>query len=292
MSAEGYARFLRQMGHKVRKAEGLFWFDVMPRVYMSFPFQHLVEPRGLDWKSILGSDGWIARFPCEVEFGRKSYRIIADQKDYDLQSLSGKARNQTRRGLENCQVRPTEFEELEGSGIAINRDTLERQGRIIPKGFDDYWRRYFKEASRSEGAHAWGAFVDGVLAAYLIAFRMEGVCHILILRSRRALLRKYPNNALIFSYLKTMLTEEGTSCVSIGFESLQAGLKSLDSFKLGMGFRKEPVGQRIFLKPWLGALIRPAAAGMLARLTALLPQNEKIAKLTGLLKWYSEQPGF
>jgi len=290
MSAEGYAKFLKRMGHTVRKADGIFWFNTMPHVYMSFPFQNLIDPQNVDWAFVLGNDGWIARYPCNLDLGRKSYRIIADQKDYDLHCLSGKARNQTRRGLENCQVRPVKFEELESCGIEINKDTLKRQGRTIPKGFDEYWKKYFKEAARSDGAHAWGAFVDEMLVAYLIAFFMEGVSHILILRSLRASLKKYPNNALIFSYLKNTLANDKVSCVSIGFESLQTGLKSLDSFKLGMGFRKEPVGQRIFIKPAFQTIMKTPIIRLLAKLANLFPKNEKAAKFAGLLNWYAEQP--
>jgi len=290
MSAEGYAKFLKQMGHNVRQTDGIFWFDTMPHVYMNFPFQYIIEPKNVDWEFVLGNDGWIVRYPCDLNLGRKSYRIIADQKDYDLHCLSGKARNQTRRGLENCQVRPIDFEELETCGIDINKDTLKRQGRTIPRGFDRYWKKYFREAARSDGAHAWGAFVDGMLVAYLIAFFMEDVSHILILRSLRTALKKYPNNALIFSYLKSTLSNDKISCVSIGFESLQAGLKSLDSFKLGMGFRKEPVGQRIFLKPTLQTIMQPPIIHFMSKLITLFPKNEKAAKFAGLLNWYSEQP--
>lgn len=290
MSCEGYAHFLTAMGHCVRQSGGVYWFDAHPHIYMSFPFDREVDPVEVDWHAVLGNDGWAARFPCATSIGRPSYRIIADQDNYGLKSLSGKARNQTRRGLEQCEVRPVRFEELRTKGIPLNRETLHRQGRKISADFEDYWRRYYENAALADGAEAWGAFVKGELAAYLIAFRMEEVAHVLILRSSSRFLKQYPNNALIFSYLVHALNHSGLREVSFGLESIQEGMDTLDHFKLGMGFRKQSIGQRIVLRPALGNILQgqilKIARGMLREGWG----NEKLGKLAGLVRWYSEQP--
>lgn len=290
MSTEGYAHFLRSMGHQVRKSGQVYWFDAHPHIYMSFPFQQLVDQDAVDWKKVLQGDGWAARFPCQLNIGRASYRAVVDNPGYDLQSLASKARNQTRRGLESCEVRPLDFQELLADGITLNRETLERQGRKATDDFDLYWKRYYAEAAKAEGGHAWGSFVDGMLASYLIAFVMEDVSHVLIVRSSQAYLKRYPNNALIYEYLRYMLHGGLVREVSIGLESIQEGMDSLDHFKLGMGFRKEPVGQRIVLKPWLSRLIRPPLLGIGQSVLRHMPNNETITKIAGLLRWYNEQP--
>lgn len=290
MSVEGYAKFLTGMGHKVRKHGGVYWFNAHPHIYMSFPFDHLLSPDAIDLKVILESDGWAARFPCDLAEGRASYRIIADQPDYDLMSLSGKARNQTRRGLENCEVRPVDFQELLTHGMPLNRETLERQGRSIPATFESHWKQYYKHAALSDGAQAWGVFVENNLAAYLIAFVMDDVAHILIMRSSRSYLKQYPNNALLYSYLNHMLKDGKVKEVSIGLESIQTGMDSLDHFKEGMGFRKEPVGQRVALRPVLRMLAKKPVISLGLHMLAHLPDNEKASKLSGLLNWYDEQP--
>lgn len=290
MSAEGYANFLIGMGHNVRKHGDVYWFNAHPHIYMSFPFDTLVSRDAIDVKAILRTDGWAARFPCDLSEGRASYRIIANQPDYNLMTLSGKARNQTRRGLENCDVRPVNFQELLAHAMLLNRETLERQGRCIPEGFESYWKQYYKHAALSEGAEAWGAFVENDLAAYLVAFVMNDVAHILIMRSSRSYLKKYPNNALLYSYLNHMLKEGKVKEVSIGLESIQAGMDSLDHFKEGMGFRKEPVGQQIILRPALKMLAKKPMVNLGLQLLAYLPDNERAAKLAGLLNWYAEQP--
>lgn len=290
MSSDGYAQFVSAMGHQVRKAGGVYWFNVHPHIYMSFPFDREVNPSEMNWQEVLGKDGWAARFPCELALGRPSYRIITDQPDYKMEHLASKARNQTRRGLEQCEVRAVTFDELMIHGLPLNRETMLRQDRKIDSEFDDYWHKYYTNAALAEGADAWGAFVGGELAAYLIAFCMEDVSHILIVRSSSRFLKQYPNNALIFGYLSHTLNKVAIREVSIGLESIQEGMDSLDHFKMGMGFRKQAIGQRIVLRPTLERMLTgvglQVAKGMLGDGWG----NERLAKLAGLIRWYAEQP--
>ncbi len=291
MSSEGYAGFVAAMGHRVRQSGGVYWFNAHPHIYMSFPFDCEVDPASVDWGVVLGDDGWAARFPCQMAVGRPSYRIVADQSGYGMSNLSGKARNQTRRGLENCEVRLVSFEELAVVGMTLNRETLVRQNRKPGADFEAYWKNYYSQAARADGAEAWGAFVAGELAAYLIAFRMEGVAHVLIVRSSSRFLKQYPNNALMYGYLEHALNRAGLKEVSIGLESIQEGMDTLDHFKIGMGFHKKPVGQRIVLRPALRKLM--SGPGVKAARLILRDGwgSEKLGKLAGLVRWYAEQPG-
>ena len=290
MSTQGYAGFLRMMGHTVRQSAGLFWFNAHPHVYMSFPFHRLVDPSSIIPREILGRDGWLMRFPCDITEGRPSYRIVCDQRKYDLADLSPKARNQTRRGLEKCLVRPVSFDELAKEGIRLNNETIVRQGRTVPRDFNTYWSRYYQTAGRSEGAESWGAFIDGALAAYLIAFRMEECANILIVRSSTQHLKQYPNNALLFTYTHHTIRDPDVNEISIGLESVQYEMESLDHFKYGMGFRQVPVGQRIEVTFWLKSLLKgPLLKGM-RRMSQVLSNKERFSKLAGMLQWYEEQP--
>lgn len=290
MSAEGYKTFLENMGHRVVSSGGAYWFNVHPHVYTCFPFDKIMAPDDIKPGEILGRDGWFIRYPCALEKGRPSFRIICNKRDYDLENLSGKARNQTRRGLENCEVRRIEFMELYDLGLKLNRDTLERQGRKLPADFENYWRNYYKNADSADGAESWGAFCDGELAAYLIAFRMDKCSNILIMRSSRDHLNKYPNNALLYVYNKHILTESNMSEVSIGFESIQGDMDKLDHFKKGLGFEQEAVGQRIeassLIRPFM---INPVMKGIV-KFAEARGNDEKFSKMAGMLKWYMEQP--
>ena len=290
MSTAGYVSFLEAMGHKIRQHADVFWFNAHPGIYMSIPFQRLVSPAEIDAKKILKYDGIALRYPCALEHGRRSFRIVVNDPDYDLPSLASKARNQTRRGLENCEVKPLAFGQLGDDGIRLNRETLSRQGRKIPENFEAFWTKYFEAASGSDGAEAWASFAGGELAAYLIAFRMESVAHILIVRSAQNYLSMYPNNALLFTYIKSVLGGGEVKEVSIGLESIQGDMASLDRFKVGMGFKQLTIGQRIEFNPLLVPLIKSPIGRMTHAIAKYRSaKSEHMAKLAGLFAWYEEQ---
>jgi hypothetical protein len=67
-------------------------------------------------------------------------------------------------------------------------------------------------------------------------------------------------------------------------------LGSLDQFKLGMGFRKDPVGQRIEFAPWLSPFINRFTDAVTRRVLKTLARGETVAKLQGMLNWYRDQP--
>lgn len=284
MSTSGYAKFLRDIGHDVREEAGAYWFNVFPHVYQSFPFQKELSRDAVEASGFVGKRGcWIARYPCHLSEGRQSYRLSVMDSNYGMESLTSKARNQTRRALEQCQCRALGFDELLKSGIELNLETLRRQGRNPEKNFDSNWTVYYRCAAKADGADAWGCFVGERLAAYLIAFRMEDVSHVLIVRSHGELLKHYPNNALLFTYLQHCFAE-GLREVSIGFEGLQEELSSLDHFKDGLGFKRKPVGQRIDISPWILPFFP-----MLTLVARIMPRSERVAKFVGMVGWHNKQ---
>ena len=165
MSAEAYASFLGSIGHRVRRAGNVYWYNSARRVYTSFPLDKTVDPHTLDLGAVLGRDGLVARFPCALDSGRRSYRFVCDATSYGIEHLGRRARSQTRRGIEQCAVRPVRLEEALSQGPCLNRETLARQGRQVPAGFEEYWASYYRHAFETEGADIWGAFVAGSLAA-------------------------------------------------------------------------------------------------------------------------------
>ncbi len=290
MSSQGYADFLKAMGHRVILVDDRYWFDSHPLIYMSFPFTAEITPNTIQLSDILGKKGMAARFPCPVNTGRSSYRISITDSSYNLTSLNSKSRNQTRRGLENCEVRALSMDEITKDALKLNTETLLRQGRTLSLTDQEYWAKYYQEIVKAKGTTIWGAFVDNVLASFLISFRMNGCENILIMRSRTSLLKFYPNNALIFRFISAKLSASDIDEVSIGLESIQPDMDSLDHFKLGMGFKKVPIGQYISLRPELAFFLKGMALEVVIKALALFAQRqEKFAKLSGLFKWYKEQ---
>jgi hypothetical protein len=289
VSVEGYVQMLKGLGSQVRCVDGVYWFEAQPRIFTPLPFNRLFDPDTVDVPGILGRDGLAVRFPCPIDRGRSSYRLVCADRSYGLNTLDSKARNQTRRGLERCRVAPIPLARLASEGAPLNRETLERQGRKTAAQTDRHWQRVCEAGESAEGVEAWGAWVDDQLAACLIAARMNGASNILYVRSASALLKAYPNNALLFTYLGHCMAEPDIAEVSIGFESIQADLDALDHFKTGLGFVKLPLGQKIVPRPWLGRLLRTPLASGLASL-ARVAGRERAAKLEGLRRWYLEQP--
>jgi hypothetical protein len=290
VSPEHYAAFLERIGHRVRQSGGVYWCASQRGVYASFPYHREVDPLSVDLRSILQRDGLVARFGCPLEFGRPSFRIVCDDLDYDFPALRSRTRTQVRRGLEACRVEQLSFADLATRGHALNVDTLQRQGRRVPKGSENYWRRYYAAAAETPGAETWGAFVDGELAAYLISFTMETVANLLILRSSLKHLDVFPNNALVYRFLHERLRSGDVTEVCYGYESIQPGMESLDQFKTGMGFRKVPSGQRVALANWFRPLLNSLTTPLLLRAASAMGGTESSAKLRGLLQWHNEQP--
>lgn len=290
MSAEGYAKFLKRMNHNVIISDNTYWFDTHPKIYISFPFHRAIEPEKIEFSTVFKKGGVVARFPCPIDKGRLSYRISIMDPDYNLNSLNGKSRNQTRRGLENCIVRELTTSEISKYALKLNTDTLERQGRTLSTKEKKYWAKYYQEIPLVEGSTIWGAFVQDDLAAFLISLQMDGCTNILIVRSKASLLKFYPNNALLYTFVSKMMSHHDINEVSIGLESIQSDMDSLDRFKMGMGFKKVPIGQYIIFRPPLSFILKRPIAKTLEYILRLTSKyNEKLAKLYGLLVWYNEQ---
>lgn len=285
-----YIDFLRRIGHEVRDCGGIHWFNCSSRVFSSLPYDRDVDARCIDLRDILRSDGLVARFGCPIDQGVASFRIVCDSKDYDFPLLRSRTRTQVRRGLEVCRVERIEFQQLQKLAMSLNADTLIRQGRKVPLDLQSYWTRYYQQAAITQGAEAWAAFVGTDLAAYLISFMINDVANLLIVRSSSQHLECYPNNALLFQFLSARLKDSDVRMVSYGYESIQSDLGSLDQFKLGMGFRKDPVGQRIEFAPWLNPFINRFTDAVTRRVLNSLGRGETVAKLQGMLNWYRDQP--
>ena len=290
ISPQHHIDFLQRIGHEIRESGGVHWFNCGSRVFSSLPYDRDVDAQTIDLREILKSDGLVARFGCPLDQGVPSFRIVCDAKEYDFPLLRSRTRTQVRRGLEVCRVERIEFQQLQKLAMSLNADTLIRQGRKVPTDLQNYWTRYYHQAAITPGAEAWAAFVGTDLAAYLISFMIHDVANLLIVRSSSQHLESYPNNALLFQFLSARLKDADIRMVSYGYESIQSDLGSLDQFKLGMGFRKDPVGQRIEFAPWLSPFLNRFTDAVARQVLKSLGPSETVSKLQGMLNWYHDQP--
>lgn len=289
MQPQYYAAFLEQIGHTVREAHGVHWFNVFSRAWACFPFEAQLNPAEIDLSEVMDHRGVLARFCCQVEVGAKSFRQILTEKNYSLTSLDPKARNKTRQGLEKCTYGQEDARDLGADGIDLHAQTLRRQGRKISDNYEAHWKKYFEATAQCPAATVWAARYQGQLASFLISFRIGTVENICIVRSDEELLKHRPNNAMLFTFLQHALHREDTTEVCIGLQSLQAGMNSLDMFKRGMGFTEQPIGQRIELRPTLGFAVPRSLAKLAGKAVGRI-HNEYAARLAGALSLYADQP--
>ena len=177
MNPEIFAEFLSRQGHCVVKTDTCYWYNARPGFYFYFPYHRLISPSIEELKQILWDQRCIGlRFFTPTQcVGRISYLIVCTDKTYDLQNLHLKARNQTRRGLENFEVTQLSFGDLARFGNRLNLDTLKRQGRDVSAWTERSWTSYCDAAGGLAGFDAWAVFRDGRMASFLVGFQMDKV---------------------------------------------------------------------------------------------------------------------
>lgn len=289
MSPEIFAEFLNRQGHRVVQTDSCYWYNARPGFYFYFPYHRLIRPNTEELSHVFRGQHCVGvRFFTPLEdVGRTSYNIICSDKQYDLPAVEAKARNQTRRGLENFEIKQIEVKELAHLGNQLNSETLARQGRD-PSAHDEHqWGAYCRAATGLDGFDAWGAFTQGVLAAFMMGFQMEDHYTILHQSSSTEHLRLYPNNALVFAVTKLKLSLPEVNAVFYGPQSLDAP-ESLDTFKFRMGYRQVPMKQRIVFNP----LLEPFVGGSLHKCVKLAlktrPQSNTLRKFEAIIRFYLE----
>lgn len=290
MDPQFHAEFLQRIGHTIKEHNNVLWFDIFSRAYTTIPYDAPIDATTFAPSEVLGANGVMARYSCEIENGVSSFQHVVTAKDYGMETLVSRARNKTRQGLRNCTAGEIDPKELGDAGIRLHAETLVRQGRRLPHNFESYWKQYFAAASESPCATAWAAWHEGELAAFLISFKAGSKEYVSIVRSSQEKLKFKPNNAMLFTFLEQAMAREEIREVSIGLQSLQPGGESLDTFKRGMGFEERPIGQRIELRPGLKAALPRPVASLAAKTLKVFSGGEKQARLCGALKWYADQP--
>lgn len=266
MNEESYTKFMELCGHRVIETESGWWYSYLPQFYMGIP---LHRPRPVSLEEIKFLHQHISRlglvFACVNRPNAQAQLILCKDKPYDFPSLSTKARNQTRRGLERCQVEQISFERLAREGLAINQSALERQRRRGRSFYADpqLWERMIKAWGSFEDIAAWGAFVGGNLAAYVVTMVVDNYCLISNFMSHSSYLSHYPNNALIFMVTKNMLAQPEIDGATLGLESTDPHLVH---FKESMGFKRHPLKLRVEPNPVLRPILGPALRVLLPRL--------------------------
>jgi len=251
-SADYILDFYQQHGYHVVKTESCWWVNYYRQkyVYFAFPAHQQVVPTKAEVNELFNRlpSAIALRFIGPTHGDGKPSFIWVCRKPYNLNVIQKKSRNQTRRGLEKCSVRLLTFSQLICIGWEAHSDTLNRHGQKAQSlGLNDI-------LDDCNAYKAWGAFIEDSLAAYVVVLLVDDWAHIIINRSTTSSLKHYPNNALVFQVVSELLSQKYINVVSYGWDSLVPN-QGLEKFKLGMGFVKEPVKQRIIIRPKFSLLI-------------------------------------
>ena len=276
MTADGLLDFFADAGYRTHRSAHARWYEPWPRLLLGLPSHELVDPPAEETDELLRRVRAVAlrHVAPAGRVGRPSFQMVADGRDYGLARLSASNRSKVQRGLRRHEIRPMTSGELMVVGEPAFRETLARQRRL---GRDSVarWRRFLAAAEHRPGIEIWGAWRGEHLAAYMITFLVDDVCELYQGRSRDAFLRDYPNNGLVFRIVEEMLVRRGLRQVTYGIESLEP-VAGVDAFKLGLGFERRPVNQRIVFHP----LLRAALGSALARATI-----ERLARRRATTFW-------
>ncbi len=254
MTAAQFAEFFKRQGHRVIATETCCWHAYRPCVFTSLPYHRpLALSSGEVVRALLKGPAAAVRFPTHLGVGGSRQRgiFLCSDRSYDLPSLHHKMRSCTRRGLENCTIEPVEFGYLAQHGHQLNLESFDRQDRDATAMTESQWRRYCEAAGGTTGFEAWGAWVRGQLAAFLVTALVEECSYIDYQSSRTEYLPFFPNHALTFTVTRSLLTRPEVKAVTYGGESLVT--TGIDAYKSRMGFECRPFGECVAVNP----LLRP-----------------------------------
>jgi hypothetical protein len=286
MDAENFAEWYRRQGHHVIRSAHSYWYDAGPRVYQAFPFGQLIEPSDDELRALMLKNGIISlRYsaPLHATVGKISYHVTL-ANPYNLEMLRSQARNAVKRGLAKCEIQQVPFERIATEGWNLQRDTLERQGRLNSMS-EVEWKRICFSAVDLEGFEAWSAIVDGELAASLIICKADDIFYVPYAFSHSKFLSYYVNNALFYSVSCNLLARPGIKSIFFTVQSLDAP-KSVDDFKFRMGLNAKAVRQRVMFHPLLQPLIGKFSHRTAESLMNRYPQKTSFAKVEGMLRFY------
>jgi hypothetical protein len=289
MNPDIFGEWLRRQGHRILRSPSSYWHSQGPRVYQAFPYHWVILPPEEELSSLLRQNRAIGlRYstPENAPRGCISYHAVYEKNTYGLENLGKWARKNVRRGLKNCKIEPITFPRLAEEGWRLQLDTLQRQGRH-PKFDQKIWRRLCFAAADLPGFEAWGAMVEGIMAASVITFKMDECAYMLYQQCLREYLPAHINNALSYCVTQEMMQRVDIRSILYGLHSLDAPA-NVDQFKFRMGYSAKIVRQRVVFNQWMESLFNKTNYEVVKRFHEWFPGNAVLSKTEGMIRFYLE----
>jgi hypothetical protein len=213
LSEEEYIEQQRSMGLRIHRHRGIWWEEVFP-FYCKPAFVYTAidpgEARPKRIRSLLG-------YSHQVRDSRLKNRTLclmvlegAGLNNFCLATLGSKKRNNVRRGLKTCVVKrlrniEPHLQRMREINIAQAIRQEQKAGSETPvsryQNEANSWRRQIVSEFALEGREWWGAFVNGMVVAYLRTYQVNGIRVIQQTKIDTASLRSYAMDALYFTVL-------------------------------------------------------------------------------------------
>jgi hypothetical protein len=283
MTEDQFAEFFQRQGEKVIETKACFWYSHRPLLYMSLPYYRAVLPsQGELARVLFGGPAAALRFPTEDGKGRRKIGIfVCSDRNYDFSSLHPTSRLRARKGLKNGRVEQFEFSCLARYGHRLNVETFRRQGRDLNSMTGAQWQRFCQVAGENRDFEAWGAFLDGKLAAFSVLALVRDWAVIQHTSSATAYLKYGTNNALTFVMTKSKLSDPRVSLLCYGAESTLT--PGLDAYKSRMGYRRQFFAERIVYNPAVGAALSLGGRKVIGWMARKRPQSSALRRAALLL---------
>lgn len=286
MKGKLYAAFMERRGRRIFEGAGCYWHDVGQRMIMSIPYHEPMEPPADAVTDLLRRHNLLgARYLAPEGNGLAGGLYLRRKGPYDIKSVHHMSRNRLRRGLAKCTVRPVEKSELLEQGLALNLDTMKRQGRYDSEfGEPAQWARLVEACYASEGVCVMGSFVEDALASHAITLTEEGCVHIMhVFSSARFIDEFFPAKALTFTLTKRVEEPEIDS-VSYGVAGLVHGA-GLHEYKTRYGYDFIPYGYAFVLHPLAHlALANSLTSWALRRARQKWPEKQTFERIQSVVE--------
>jgi len=283
--------FFQRLGQRVVRTESTWWHEVQPHVFLSFPYYRLIQPAEGEIRALFREHRLRAiRYTTPLEgFGFFSTIEINDDTSYDISRIrKTEVRRAIRHGLRNFTVQLIDADLLFEQGLALNKDTADRQGRKTIYTDPDYWRRYCQAVNDTPAVTTWGAIREGQLASYMITVQFDGWSNWLLAHSLNSMLRLRPTNAVYYVACKHLLVDPGGYKICHGLGSLEE-VPELDRFKRGMGIKLVPIKQRLAFSGAIRAAMALAPEPVLKVASRLFPRSYTVRKTAAMFRLYHRQ---
>lgn len=215
----------QSLGRKIHEHDGIFWEEVYPFYCKPAFIYKAFAPKGArpsPWRSL---GGYSHQVLTPEQANRTVPFMVLERdrlNDFGLIKLPQRKRNQVRRALEQCQIRPIhdlepELERMREINLsqALRHEKAEHAD-IPAKHYVDKaseWYLQIRGEFKLLGREWWGAYVNGVLAAYLRTYQVDGIRIIQQVKSDTGYFRFHPVDALYYDVLSRAATD--TTCQRI-----------------------------------------------------------------------------